>query len=314
MLPHLPLGDSTQLGPGDDAALVAFPDGRAVVTTDVLVEGVHFTRDWFTPQDVGWRAAMQNLADVAAMGATPAALVVALTAPPETDLAWFEGFADGLAEVCAPLGVGVVGGDLSRGPVLSAAVTALGSLNGRAPVLRSGAQVGDVLALAGETGWSAAGLALLRAGLGGEHGLPAGADRALASFRRPLCPLEAGPAAAMAGATAMMDVSDGLLKDAGRLAKASSVALEVDPVRLARPLNALQNLGRLLGTEPMDWVLSGGEDHALLATFPQVTALPAGWAVIGRVVDAPSRVTVLGGHRPAQTGWDHFGVDYPSWT
>ena len=140
---------AAQVGPGDDAAVLRAPDGRVVATTDVLVEGRHFRRDWSSAEDIGHKAAAANLADVAAMGATATALLVGLACPPDTPTTWLEGVAAGLAAECAPLGAAVVGGDLVTAAADSAAVvlsvTALGDLGGRAPVLRSGARAGDVL-------------------------------------------------------------------------------------------------------------------------------------------------------------------------
>src|SRR3954454_23619478 len=159
---------AAEVGPGDDAAVLRTPDGRVVATTDVLVEGRHFRRDWSSPEDIGHKAAAANLADVAAMGGVATALLVGLACPADTQTSWLEGVAVGLAEECAPLGAAVVGGDTvasapdSESVVLS--VTALGDLGGRSPVLRSGARPGDVLALAGRLGWAACGLAALRRG------------------------------------------------------------------------------------------------------------------------------------------------------
>jgi thiamine-monophosphate kinase len=297
---RLPPGRDTLLGPGDDAALVAAPDGRVVVSTDVLVEGRHFRRAWSTGYDVGWRAAVQNLADVAAMGARPTALVVALVLPADVPVAWVEALADGLAAAAGP--VGVVGGDLSGGAELTVSVTVLGDLAGRRPVLRSGARPGDVVAHAGVRGRSAAGLAVLGAGLTGHEDL-------VTAYLRPVCPLATGPAAADARASAMMDVSDGLLKDAGRLATASGVALDLDDPAVAFPedLAAIEDAAAALGADARSWVLTGGEDHGLLATFPAGAALPAGFALVGRVLDGPvGRVTVAGAEVAGPTGWDHF--------
>ena len=153
------------LGPGDDAAVVAIPDGRVVATTDVLVEGVHFRRDWSSAYDVGRKAAAANLADVAAMGGTATALLVGLAAPADLPLSWALGLADGLRDEAALVGAVVVGGDTVSAAQLVVAVTALGSLDGRAPVTRAGAQVGDQVVLAGRLGWSSAGLRLLQAGI-----------------------------------------------------------------------------------------------------------------------------------------------------
>jgi thiamine-monophosphate kinase len=303
------------VGPGDDAAVLRAPDGRVVATTDVLVEGRHFRRDWSSAEDVGHKAAAANLADVAAMGGVTTALLVGLACPPDTPTTWLEGVAAGLAAECAPLGAAVVGGDtVSSAPDSGAvvlSVTALGDLGGRAPVLRSGARPGDVLALAGRLGWSACGLAVLRRGFTS----PAAA---VAAHRRPAPPYAAGPAAADAGATAMCDVSDGLLADAGHLAEESGVLIDVDRAALVRATlelpGPMQQVAAALGANPMAWVLTGGEDHALLATFPAGTELPEGWAPIGTVREGAPGVRVDG--EPAEavaaavgaegTGHAHF--------
>ncbi|MGC1212354.1 MAG: AIR synthase related protein, partial [Micromonospora sp.] len=143
---RLTYGESCLLGPGDDGAVVAAPDRRVVASTDVLVDGRHFRRDWSTARDIGHRAAAANLADIAAMGATPTALLVALCMPPELETRWAEELADGLGAEAALVGAGVVGGDMSASPTLTIAVTALGDLAGRPPVVRSGARPGDVVA------------------------------------------------------------------------------------------------------------------------------------------------------------------------
>ena len=162
--PFLPSAAQTPVGTGDDCAVVSFTDARTVVSTDVLVEGHHFRTEWSTGRDVGERAAAQNLADAAAMGARPGALVGGLVMPPTTPVTWVRDFAQGLAQGCEPCGAGVVGGDLSGGESLVVSVTVLGDLEGRAPVLRSGARPGDLVVHAGALGRSAAGLALLSAG------------------------------------------------------------------------------------------------------------------------------------------------------
>lgn len=318
LFPLLPAGAATVLGPGDDAAVLAAPDTRVVVTTDVLVEGRHFRLDWSSGEDVGRRAAVQNLADVAAMGAVPTGLVVALVVPPSTPVAWVEGLARGLAAAC-PAGAGVVGGDLSGGERVVVSVTAFGDLEGRAPVLRSGARPGDVVAHAGSRGRSAAGYAWLADGRAVPEPVPAGAtgaDAAVLSavlgYRRPVSPLDAGPAAADAGATAMLDVSDGLLRDAGRLARASGVVVHLDTpeAAFAEDLAALEPVARALGAHARTWVLAGGEDHGLLATFPPGVPLPAPFSGIGVVAgpgEVPAGTVTVGGQVPTgPVGWDHF--------
>lgn len=205
---RLETGPTTLLGPGDDSAIVAAPDGRIVASTDVLVEGRHFRRDWSSPADIGHRAAAANLADIAAMGAVPTALLVALCAPVDMEAAWAEDLAGGLSAEASLVGASVVGGDMSSSPTLTVAVTALGDLAGQAPVLRSGAQPGDIVALAGRVGHAAAGYTVLSRGFRTPKAL-------VEAYRRPQVPYAAGPAAARAGATAMIDVSDGLLQDLG---------------------------------------------------------------------------------------------------
>ena len=309
IFPELPRGRHTLVGPGDDAAVVAAPDARVVVTTDVLVAGRHFRLDWSTGRDVGRRAAAANLADVAAMGARPTAVVVALVVPGDLPIDWVRDLARGLSEACAPHDVGVVGGDLSGGDTATVAVTALGDLDGHDPVLRSGARPGDRLIHAGVLGHSAAGLALLAAGLA-EHDEP---ERELVrAFLDPQPPVGAGEVAARAGVTAMMDVSDGLLRDAGRLAGASGVVLDIDGLLLAPDRDRLARTGDRLGVDPQQWVLTGGEDHGLLATLPADSAVPAPFRVIGAVTGAdstnvPGTILVDGEVYPGTTGWDHFG-------
>ncbi|MDO4242670.1 MAG: thiamine-phosphate kinase [Actinomyces sp.] len=321
ILPVLPGSDLALVGPGDDCAVLAAPDGRYCVTTDVLVEGRHFRTAWSTGHDIGRRAAAQNLADVAAMGARPVALVVALVLPSSTPLDWVTDLAAGLAAACQPVGAGVVGGDLSAGDGLVIAVTAHGDLEGLAPVLRSGARPGDLLVHVGTLGRSAAGLALLEAGALADRGpVPDAARQAVEVFRAPHPPLAAGPALAQAGATAMMDVSDSLLRDAGRMARASGVAIDLaeptDPASgTATDLAELVEVARFLGAEnpsavARQWVLTGGEDHGMLAAVPPgaLARLPPGCRVIGRVLAAGARgpaVTVEGA-APDHVGWDHF--------
>ena len=301
LFPLLPRGAGTLLGPGDDAAVVTAGDGRVVVSTDVLVEGRHFRTEWSTGADVGWRAAMANLADVAAMGARPTAVVVGLVLPGATPVAWVTDLAAGLAEACAPHGVGVVGGDLSGGDQIVVSVTVLGDLSGRAPVRRAGARPGDVVGHAGVLGHSAAGLALLTAKTALVEGDAAFVD----AYLRPRPPIEAGAVAAV-DATAMIDISDGLVRDAGRLARASAVVIDLD--RLSADLAVLEPVAERLGTAPLEWLLAGGEDHGLLATFPPDADVPAPFRVIGSVRPADTGASVLvAGKAPVGiTGWDHF--------
>jgi len=376
---RLPRGPRTVIGVGDDAAVVATPDGRVVATTDLLVEARHFRRDWSGPADIGGKAAARNLADVAAMGATPVALLVGLATPADLPVAWAQDLVSGIVAECARTGATVVGGDVSSADTIMLAATALGDLAGREPVTRAGARPGDLVAVAGVLGHSAAGLALLRAGLAEPAAL-------VTAYRWPHPPYQAGPEAAALGATSMIDVSDGLVADTGHVAEASGVLIDIDAARLvpgddllaaaarldasgptgpadpagpadsvapgesAKPGEAVgvgepvgsgapagsrvpvgpgapAGSGASAGTgdspgagasaglgdstepeglsRPLVWMLTGGEDHALAATFPPGTVLPAHWTVIGQVrqgrgVRVDSQV-FLG--RP---GWDHF--------
>jgi thiamine-monophosphate kinase len=294
----LPRSDRTIVGIGDDAAVLTAPDARVVATTDLLVEGRHFRRDWSGPADIGAKAAAQNFADIAAMGADPVALLVGLAAPGDLAVAWARDLVAGLAAECARAGATVAGGDVSGAETILLAITALGDLGGRDPVTRSGARPGDVLAYAGVLGESAAGLALLEAGLTEPAAL-------IAAHRRPAPPYPAGPGAAALGATAMIDVSDGLLADAGHLARASGVQIDIDTGRLPGD-PALAAAATALGqASGLDWVLTGGEDHALAATFPAGRALPSYWTVIGQV-RAGRGVLVDGNQVTGRAGWNHF--------
>lgn len=289
---------TTLLGPGDDAAVVAAPDGRVVVSTDVLVEGRHFRCDWASATDIGHRAAAANLADVAAMGGVATALLVSLCIPPDIDPRWVEQLADGLAAEAAAVGAAVVGGDLAASPVITIAVTALGDLDGQPPVVRSGAQPGDILAMAGRVGHAAAGYTVLSRGFRSPKAL-------VEAYRRPAVPYWAGPAGAALGATSMIDVSDGLLADVGHISEDSNVGIDVrrEAFEVTQPM---RDAGAALGVDPYIWILTGGDDHPIVATFPRGTVLPDGWTVIGRVLDGTG-VTVDGRvYTDAPLGWDHF--------
>jgi thiamine-monophosphate kinase len=298
----LPPDRALQIGAGDDAAVVRIPGGRVVATTDVLVEGNHFRRDWSSPADVGVKAAAQNLADVAAMGARPTTLLVGLACPAGLAADWVLAMIGGVVAEGRRAGASVAGGDVTAADRIMLGVTALGELADAEPVTRAGARPGDQIAVAGQIGWSAAGLALLHAGRADEQS--ANVAAVVGAYRRPQPPYSAGPAAAKAGATAMVDVSDGLLADLGHVAGASGVRVDVASALLpaAGPVAAA---ARLLGTDCLDWILTGGEDHALAATFPPHLAPPDGWTVIGNV-SAGDGVLVDGMARRGPAGFDHF--------
>lgn len=300
VFPRLPAAAAQLLGPGDDAAVVAAPDGRFVVTTDLMVQGPDFRLEWSLPHDLGWKAAASNLADVAAMGAIPSALVVAIAVPSDSPISLLEGIADGFRDACAALApqCGVVGGDLSVSDTVTIAVTAFGDLEERKPVLRSGAREGDIVAVSGPLGDAAAALQILFSQAVDEQGNPDAAlamglrDRTVAQLA-PTPPITDGLLAALAGATSMLDVSDGLALDASRIARASGVTIDFDR--------------SLLGGDP-DRALGGGEDHSLLATFGPETELPGGFRIVGRVIvpTADDDLIRVDGEPLSASGWDPF--------
>lgn len=378
----MPAGALTSVGIGDDSAVVGAPSGSVVAAVDLLIEGRHFRREWSSAYDVGVKAAARSLADIAAMGAVSTALLVAMAAPGTLPARWATDLAEGLASEAARAGAGIVGGDTARADSVTLSVTALGDLEGRRPVLRSGARPGDVIAVAGPLGRSAAGLALLAAGAAagtaadtaasngcadagpavapgspavtpgsGDGRPPAALAGLVAAHLRPAPPYDAGPEAARLGATAMIDVSDGLLADLGHMAAASGVRIDLSSPALA-PGAALREAAARLsvpdessrtaagyssrstfsaapppsairedpraamapGTPAdagrdaamaLNWVLTGGEDHSLVAAFPPDVALPSRWRVIGEVLPGAG-VTVDGTPHKGPPGWQHF--------
>ena len=286
--------ETTLLGPGDDAAVVAASDGRVVVSTDLLVENRHFRRDWSTANDIGHKAAARSLADIAAMGAQPTALLVGFAAPGTLELEWVDGLVAGLREECGAVGAAVVGGDVAAAESITLAVTALGDLQGRAPVTLAGARPGDVVAVTGRLGWAAAGFAVLGRGFRSPV-------QVVSAHRRPEPPYVEGPRAAELGATSLTDVSDGLVADLGHIAAASGVRIDLRAAAIDIPAK-LREVGAALNVDPLVWVLTGGDDYALAATFPRGTDLPPQWQVIGAVVEGADvkvdgRTWPSGGHR-----------------
>ncbi|BDS48750.1 thiamine-phosphate kinase [Rhodoluna sp. KAS3] len=291
------------VGPGDDSAVISAPDGRFVVTTDTMIEGHDFRLDWSTGYDLGWKAVASNIADVAAMGAVPTALVVAVSAPARTEIHWLESFADGLRDACERLapGCGVVGGDLAASEQIMISVAAHGSLEGREPVLRSGAQVGDIVAVAGTLGRAAAGLALLQSA---NRDAISAYDALVDTQRRPQPPITSGVDAAVAGATSMLDLSDGLAKDAARIAKASGVTIQIDRLQLQGFEAVLEEAARAIEANEFDWVIGGGEDHSLLTTFPSDVVIPRAFKPIGVVLPVGHAPVMLGANPMPEYGWD----------
>ena len=288
---------TTLLGPGDDAAVVFAGDQRTVVSTDMLVQDRHFRLDWSSPWEIGHKAIAQNAADIEAMGGRPTAFVVGFGAPGDTAASHAEQLMDGMWDEARRVGAGIVGGDMVRSPLWVVSVTVLGDLDGREPVVRSGARAGSVLAVAGDLGRSAAGYAVCSAGIGGFDALR---SRHLV----PCPPYGKGRLAARAGAEAMIDISDGLVADLRHVAEASRVGIDVSTAALTGDQEAIAEAAAVVGADPWSWVLGGGEDHALIASFPG--PVPPGWRVIGRVIDGPARVLVDGQEWDGYAGWQSF--------
>lgn len=287
--------DKVPVGIGDDSAVVSASGGNVVACLDMLTQGVHFRLDWSEAKDIGRKAAAQNLADIFAMGATPTALLVGLALPQDTSVAWVMGLADGLSEEAELVGVTVVGGDIVRGDSIAISVTALGELGERSAILRSGAKPGDVVAIAGRLGFAQAGLLMLSRGFRSPRVL-------VGAHRVPEPPYELAKTATHA--TSMIDISDGLVADLGHIAKASEVTINIDTKTLEVP-EPLAAAASAFNGNAIEWMLTGGEDHAFVATFSTALDVPSGWTIIGSVAAGNSEVLV-DGEPYLGKGWDHF--------
>ncbi|EYF01351.1 thiamine-phosphate kinase [Chondromyces apiculatus] len=295
-----PLAAQVLLGIGDDAAALAPVDEPLVWTVDCAVDGVHFRHDLMSFEDAGYRATMAAASDLAAMGARPLGLLASLILPRGLSDADLEALVRGQRAACDTIGAPLIGGNLARGRELSITTTALGATP--RPLRRDGARPGDELALAGPVGLAAAGLRLA------QQGGPVHAE-ALAAFRRPLARIEAG-LSAREGAHAGIDISDGLASDLGHLIRASGIRAELDAAALLT--DSLREAATLVGADPLDLALHGGEDYALLVAGPSVGALP-GFTRIGRcMAGTPGTPEILlasaDGRATAVTGrgFDHF--------
>lgn len=294
----LVLGADVLLGPGDDAAVLAV-DGAVATSVDILVEGVHFRRDWSSARDVGRKAVAVNVSDLEAMGAQARGLVVGFSAPPELPVSWALEFAAGLAEECGSAGVSLLGGDVTRARDITISIMVLGGFAGREPVRRSGARPGDVVAVSGQLGLAAAGWKVLSRGFRSPRA-------AVERQRVPQLSYGAGVVAAEAGATAMIDVSDGLLADLAHVATASGVSLELRSDAF-EVVETLRVVAVATGADPYTMILTGGEDHVLAATFSDPAAVPQGWTVVGTVTEpGESPVLVDGAVWEDPGGYDHF--------
>lgn len=291
------IGDNKHilLGSGDDAAHISTNDGTYVVSTDLLVENRHFRRDWSSAYDIGRKAAACNLSDINAMGGVATAMTIGFGAPADLPVSWVVEMTRGFETECAHVGAHIVGGDVTASDVIILAVTAMG--DAVRPVTRSGALPGDVLAYAGRLGLAAAGFAALSRGFRSPKA-------AVEAHRVPHPPYAAGPQAAGAGATAMTDVSDGLIADVGHIAEASGVAINIDAwaFEISEPIQAVSSA---LGADPMAFMLNGGDDYALVATFSSQAELPDGWTRIG-VVSEGAGVTVDGSPYDGPAGHEHW--------
>lgn len=288
------------LGIGDDAAAVTLRHpGRVVLSTDLVVAGVHVDPAVSTPEDIGWKALMVTVSDLAAMGAEASHALLSVAAPRGFAV---DRLADGVAEAAAACGCAVVGGDLSASPVLVVSVAAVGSVadDGHPLLTRGGARRGDTLVVTGPLGSSAAGLRLLAA-TGGD-GRDTGADgAATTAHRRPRARLVEGDVARRSGATAAVDVSDGLVVDAVHLAEASGVGLDLAVGEEAVAPGATR-----------DEALGGGEDYELILATPDPDRLAAAFAAsglrapipVGTCTGAAGRFTLDGGELP-RGGWRH---------
>lgn len=286
---------------GDDAAVLtpSVPNSRVVATTDMLVHGRHFSADFTTPFDVGRKAVVQNYADVEAMGARPIAALLAVSAPPETPVAVIEEVARGVGATTERWATELVGGDLTGGETLTVSLTAIGSLGGNLEPLRlDRARPGQRVVAHGAIGYSAAGLALLQSGLP----IPPELEPLVHAHQVPELTPGRGVVARSAGATAMTDNSDGLVHDLTTIATRSQVGINLSSVALA-PDPLLVKAGQLLGVDPWLWVLTGGEDHALVGTCDR--SAPVGFRSIGAVTrQAGVRID---GDLPRYTqGWESF--------
>ena len=292
-------------GIGDDGAILAPSTLPTVATMDLAVEDVHFKTDWSTAHQIGAKVAVANIADIYAMGGDPHSLLVGISLTGKEEVDWVLDLARGIAEEAKKVGAQVIGGDTVRGEKITIAITALGTTS--EPIYRSGAKVGDHLVVSGLPGTSAAGLALLKAKK--RELFP----EIVKAHLQPSVDGKKAHALISAGATAMCDLSDGLLVDVTRISEASGIGMRINLDDL--DLSSLSEVGIELSVDPISWVLTSGEEHLFIATLPPSAALPEGVLQIGEVIQG-SGVEVVGEFSDARTTiessskspneWKHF--------
>lgn len=285
-----------KVGIGDDAAVLGLAKPEVVSCVDILIEDQHFKKEFSSAKDIGHRAAAANLADLVAMGAQPLALLLALAAPVETEVAWLVDLVDGIVEEANLTGAVLIGGDTTKSEKVIVSITALGQLEHPA-VLRSGAKPGDLVVAAGRFGWAQAGLKILQRGFRSPGLL-------VQAHQRPQVEYQAALAAA-SQLHCMIDVSDGLAQDALHIANASKVQIDLKSTSL-QPDELVVEAALGIGADAMGWVLTGGDDHAFLATLDSDLAIPPGFRIIGEVFSGTPKVTLDGIELTGRLGHDHF--------
>lgn len=286
------------LGIGDDAAILGKPRARPLLCSDMMVEGVHFDLSFATPEDVGHKALASALSDIAAMNGTPIAVLVSLAVPKARAEDFIEGFYRGAAALCAIANCDIVGGDLSACPdriVIDVACYG----ESQQPLLRSGAKPGDLVAVSGHPGASAAGLHLLKTKSNANEELK------LAHLRpKPRFDLLDSPDFALV-CTSLIDISDGLASELAHLAKRSGVGFEIHVATIPLHPDAVLATDR---ERALEWAFNGGEDYELLATFVPGSTLPKGFTAIGRVTNEGLTLVQPNGLRSklVPKGYDHF--------
>lgn len=301
--------DMVVVGPGDDGAVYRTPAGfDQVISTDTMVEGIHFLKSTMSPYDVGWHLAACNFSDMAAMGAEAVGFVVSIALPEDLPLSWVDGFYEGLRACCERYRVNLLGGDVTGSP---GAIVLTGTVTGMVPagkaVTRSGAREGDLVFVTGTAGDSAAGLYALLHGLGDRW------PKLARKHQRPEPQISLGILLRDAGAHGLNDISDGLSREWNEIAEASGVEMEIDLDRV--PLSPeVRALAEEAGKDPLDWALNGGEDYQLTGTISpssfdtirkETSIVP-----VGRVVRKPGRGVYAGRQGKLKLltshGFDHF--------